>query len=290
MQILVQQVASGLVSGCIYGCLGLGLVMIYRATNHVNFAQGEMAMLSTFIAWALLQAGVPYEVAFITTLAFSFLAGVLIQRLVLRPVHHSPVIVTVVAFIALMAILQSLAGWIFDYSSKSFPSPFESLAFLGRGVVGGHEIGIFLVTGCVLVLMYLFFTFTSTGLAMRAAASNPISSKLVGIPVEKLIALGWGISGMVGAIAGMLAAPVVFLEPHMMSGIMIYSFAAAILGGIDSPKGAVVGGFIVGVSENLAGAYLTGTELKLTVALAIIFIVLIVKPTGLFGSQKVVRV
>jgi branched-chain amino acid transport system permease protein len=290
MQIFIQQLVSGLASGCIYGCLGLALVMIYRATNHINFAQGEMAMLSTYVAWSLLQAGMPYELAVFGTLAFSFVAGVVIQRIVLRPIERSPVLVVVVAFIALMAILQSLAGWLFDYSSKAFPSPFEPLAFLGKGIVGGHEIGIFLTTIIVLLLMYSFFAFTSTGLAMRAAASNPVSSQLVGIRVQFLIALGWGIAGMVGAVAGLLAAPVVFLEPHMMSGIMIYSFAAAILGGIDSPLGAVIGGLVVGVVENLAGAYVTGTELKLTVALAIIFIVLITRPSGLFGSKRTVRV
>jgi branched-chain amino acid transport system permease protein len=142
----------------------------------------------------------------------------------------------------------------------------------------------------VLVVLYLFFRFTPLGLAMRAAAQNPVSSRLAGIRVGWMLALGWGLAAAIGAVAGMLVAPVVYLEPNMMSGVLLYAFAAALMGGIDSPFGAVVGGFVVGVVENLVGAYLIGTELKLTVALVLIVGVLLFRPSGLFGKVFVTRV
>src|SRR3712207_2505698 len=170
------------------------------------------------------------------------------------------------------------------------PTPCESEGLLLGGLVSGHELGSTAVTLAVLLLVYLFFRHTPLGLAMRAAAYNPASSRLVGIRVGWMLALGWGLAAAVGAVAGMMVAPVVFLDPTMMLGILLYAFAGALLGGIDNPMGAVVGGFAVGVLENLAGAYVVGTELKLTVALAIIIGVLVVKPSGLFGRVVLSRV
>ena len=141
-----------------------------------------------------------------------------------------------------------------------------------------------------LAVLFVFFRFTSLGLAMRAAAYNPISSRLVGVRVDLMLALGWGIAAALGAVAGMMVAPIVYLDPNMMSGILLYGFAGALLGGIDSPAGAVAGGLLLGVVENLAGAYVVGTDLKLTLALVIIVGVLIVRPSGLFGKTVVSRV
>jgi branched-chain amino acid transport system permease protein len=196
----------------------------------------------------------------------------------------------VVVFIGLLVIFNSLAGWIFTYTIKSFPSPFPAAPPFGQRYVSSHELGALAVTLVVLSLLFAFFRFTSLGLAMRAAAQNPASSRLVGIRVNRMLALGWGLAAAIGAVAGMMVAPIVYLDPNMMSGILLYAFAAALVGGIDSPGGAVVGGLLVGVLENVLGAYVIGNELKLSVALVLIVGVLLVRPSGLFGRAQVTRV
>jgi branched-chain amino acid transport system permease protein len=289
----IQQVVSGLATGGIYGSVALALVMIYQATDVVNYAQGEMAMFSTYLAWTMLNAGLPYWAAFAGTLVVAFAGGVLIERVIIRPVENAPILTIVIVCIGLLVILNSLAGWIYTYVQKPFPSPFPRTPIkVGDIVFSAHDLGAIGITLVVLAGLYVFFRFTPLGLAMRAAAQNPASSRLVGIRVGWMLALGWGLAALVGAVAGMMVAPVVFLDPNMMAGILIYAFASATLGGFTSPGGAVVGGFIVGVFENLVGTYVKfiGTELKLTVALALILVVLIVKPSGLFGRAVVHRV
>jgi branched-chain amino acid transport system permease protein len=290
MDTFIHQVLSGLATGGIYASIALALVMIHQATHLVNFAQGEMAMFSTYIAWALINAGVPYWGAFALTVALSLVGGIVIERAIIRPMANAPVLASVVVFIGLLLIFNSLAGWIFTYTIKSFPSPFSSQPLFGNRYISTHELGAIAVTLVVLTLLFGFFRFTPLGLAMRAAAENKVSSRLVGIRVGWMLALGWGLAAAIGSIAGMMVAPVVFLEPNMMSGVLLYGFAAALLGGIDNPAGAVLGGFIVGVLENVVGAYVIGTELKLTLALVVIVGVLVVKPSGLFGRVLVSRV
>jgi branched-chain amino acid transport system permease protein len=287
---LLHQIAAGLATGGIYASLALALVMIYQATHHVNFAQGELAMCSTYLAWALINAGVPYWVAFVLTVVVSFGAGMAIERFLIRPVERAPVLSVVIVFIGLVIILNSLAGWVFGYVMQAFPSPFPAAPPFGNAYVSSHELGIMGITALVVSLLYGFFRFTPLGLALRAAAVNPESAALCGIRVGSMLALGWGLAAGIGAIAGMLVAPIVFLDPNMMGGVLLYAFAAALLGGIDSPLGAVLGGFLLGVLENLVGAYLIGTELKLTVALVIIVGVLVVRPSGLLGKVVVTRV
>ena len=291
MELFLQQVLAGLATGGIYACMALAVVMIYQAIDHLNFAQGEMAMFSTFIAWQLLQWGLPFWLAFLVTIPVSFVAGVAIERIVFKPIRNAPVLSHVAVFIALFAILNSLAGFIWDFSIKPFPSPFGSAPFFG-GLISAHQLGMIGVTLCVLVFLYVFFRFTRIGLAMRAAAGNPVSARLVGIRVAWMVALGWGMAAAIGAIAGMLIAPVVFLEPNMMVSILLYGFAGAVLGGLTSPGGAVVGGFAIGIMENLAGTYIpvVGSELKLTIALVVIVVVLIFRPAGLLGHTAVQRV
>ena len=284
-----HQVLSGIATGGIYASLALALVMIYQSTHHVNFAQGEMATFSTFIAYTLVTAGVPYWGAFVITVAVSFVLGVLIERVLLRPVAGAPELTLVGVFIGLLLIFNALCGWIWDYTIKPFPSPFGDRPLFG-GIISSHELGTIAVTLVVLLLIYLFFRHTRLGLAMRAVAYNPASSRLVGIRVGWMLALGWGLAAAIGAVAGMMIAPIVFLDPNMMGGILLYAFAGALLGGLDSPLGAVVGGFLVGVIENLGGAYLVGTEMKLTLALVIIAGVLVVKPSGLLGRAVASRV
>jgi len=289
MDLLLHQILSGLATGGIYASVALALVMIYQATHLVNFAQGELAMFSTYIAWALIQAGMPYWAAFVITVGAAFVLGVVIERVIIRPVEQAPILTVVIVFIALLVILNSLAGWIFTYTIKPFPSPFPAQPLFGNSYVSSHELGQTAITLVVLLLLFVFFRFTPLGLAMRAAAQNPVSSRLAGIRVGWMLALGWGLAAAIGAMAGMMVAPTVFLEPNMMGGILLYAFAGALLGGIDSPGGAVLGGFVVGVLENIVGAYI-GTELKLTVALVIIVGVLVVRPSGMFGQVHVVRV
>jgi len=290
MEALLYQVFSGLANGIIYGSVALALVMIYQATHHINFAQGEMATFSTFIAWALMQAGWSYWAAFFFTVAVSFAGGLLVQRIVLRPIERAPVLTNVIVFIGLLLIFNALSGMLFDHTIKSFDSPFPKDSMLATKYFSAHQFGSAGVLLVVLLALFAFFKYTSVGLAMRAAAQNPDSAKLVGIRVSWMLGLGWGLAAAIGAVAGMMVAPIVFLDPNMMAGILLYGFAGALLGGIDNPLGAVIGGLVVGVLENLLGAYVIGTELKLTVALVLIVGTLTLRPDGLFGKKVVTRV
>jgi branched-chain amino acid transport system permease protein len=293
MDLLIQQVVTGLSSGGAYASLALALVMIHRATRVVNLAQGEMAMFSTYIAWSLVQAGVPFWAAFALTLAISLAGGMTIERVVMRRFADSSLLTVVIVMVGLLVIFNSAAGFIWTYQIRTFPSPFPDRPIdLGGLFFRYHDLGAFLVTLAVLAILYAFFQFTKLGLGLRAAADNPISARLSGIPVGLMVGLGWGLAGAIGAVAGMMIAPVVFLDPHMMSGLLIYAFAAALLGGIDSPIGAVVGGFAVGILENLFSTFVpvVGGELKLVFALAIIVAVLLIKPSGLFGKHVAARV
>jgi branched-chain amino acid transport system permease protein len=287
---LLHQVFSGLATGGIYASLALALVMIYRATELVNFAQGEMAMFSTYLAWSMINAGLPYWPAFLLTIGVSFLAAAVIQLAIIRPLAGAPVLASVIVFIGLLLVFNSIAGWIFSYTIKTFPSPFPSEPLWANSYISTHEVGAIGVTLVLLAMLFVFFRWTELGLTMRAAAENPVSSRLVGIRVARMVALGWGLAAALGAVAGMMVAPIIFLDPNMMSGVLLYAFAAALLGGIDNPWGAVLGGFSLGIVENLLGAYLIGTELKMTVALVIIVLVLVVKPSGVFGRTVLTRV
>ena len=289
MDFLLHQVVSGLATGAIYALLALALVMIFNATHHINFAQGEMAMFSTYMAWTLIHVGLPYWLAFVLTVAISFLGGMLLQRTLLRPFRDAPPLSVVVVFIGLFLGFNALAGWIWGFVLKELPSPVARLA-TGTALVNAHELFVAAVTAGLLVILFLFFRYTPLGLAMRAAAQNPVSARLVGIRVSWTLALGWGLAAAIGAVGGMLIAPIVFLDPNMMTGILLYAFAAALLGGIDSPPGAVLGGLLVGVLENLLGTYVVGNELKLTVALVIVILVLIVRPRGILGRAVIRRV
>ena len=247
-------------------------------------------MFATYLAWAMIDAGVPYWIAFGLTVLVAFTGGLLIQRVVLKPLEHAPVLALVVSFIALLSIFNAVAGMIWSYTIKQFPSPFPTRDIFGNGLVSMQQLGVVGVTLVMLGLLTVFFRFTTLGLAMRAAAQNAASARLMGVRVSWMLALGWGLAAAIGAIAGMLVAPIVFLDPNMMTGILVYGFAGALVGGIGNPMGAVAGGFIVGVLENLVGSYLIGNELKLTFALIIVIGVLLLKPAGLFGRVIVRRV
>jgi branched-chain amino acid transport system permease protein len=288
----VQQVVSGLAQGAIFASLALALVLIYRATDILNFAQGEMATFTTYIAWSLMHH-MSYWPAFALTLVIAFLGGAAVERMIIRPVEHRPEIVVVIVTIGLLIALNGLVGWIWDPEVKAFDSPFPARTTeIGGVVVFLQDLGVLGVTLVTVVLIWAFFRFTTLGLVMRSVANSQDASRLLGVRVGWMLALGWGLAAVLGAIAGMMAAPTQFLDPNMMLIILIYSFAAAVLGGIDSPVGAVVGGLILGVLINLLGTYVDfiGGELRLPAALVVLLIVLLIRPQGLFGHRVVRRV
>jgi branched-chain amino acid transport system permease protein len=288
----IQVLVDGVATGSVYGALALALVLIFRSTGVVNFAQGEMAMFSTFVAWGIHQAGVPLGLALLGAFAFSFAAGAVIERVVIRPFEGGEPLTLVIVTLGMFLLINSAAGWIWGFGNRSFPSAFPDSSLTIAGTrLDVESLGIVAVLIAVVGLLYLKFQRSGIGLAMRAAALDPSASRLVGVRVGRMLMLGWGLAALLGALAGVLVAPKLFLDPNLMGSVLVYAFAAAALGGFDSAIGAVVGGWIIGLSENLAGTYVDfiGADLKILVPLGIIFVVLLVKPSGLFGSPEVAR-
>jgi branched-chain amino acid transport system permease protein len=288
----IQLVVDGIADGSVYGAVALALVLIFRSTGIVNFAQGEMAMFSTFIAWGLLQAGLGVGVAILASVAISFLGGMLIERAVIRPVEGGEPLALVIVTLGLLILINSAAGWIWGFNNRSFPSLFGDSSFdVGSVRIDVESVGIIGVMLGVVGVVWLIFNRTKMGLAMRAVSMNPDSSRLCGVPVGRTLMVGWGLAAAVGALAGALVASRLFLDVNFMASVLIYSFAAATLGGFDSPLGAVIGGWVIGVAETLAGYYIgfIGSDLKILVPLAIILAVLMIRPSGLFGSAEVAR-
>jgi branched-chain amino acid transport system permease protein len=288
----LQQVVSGLASGGIYGSLALAIVLIHRATGVLNFAQGEMATLSAFLCWSLMDHGWAFWPAFGATIILSFGGGVLLEQTVIRPIQSGPLLGIVILTIGLLIAINGLDTWIWGGAAKQFHGPFSTAPINVGGVAfSKQDIGVIAVSALSVVLIGLLFTRTKLGLGLRAAAANPEEARLTGVRVPAMLALGWGLAAALGAVAGVLAAPSLFLEPNMMQTVLLYAFAAAVLGGMDSPLGAVVGGLAIGVLLNLVGTYVhwVGGELRLGVALAVILSVLLVRPAGLFGRVSVLR-
>jgi branched-chain amino acid transport system permease protein len=293
MDLFFQQVINGIQSGAIYAALALALVLIFRSTSVLNFAQGEMAMFSTFIAWQLQDKGLPIVIAILGAMAISVVGGAVIERTVIRPVGNDNPLAIVIVTIGLFIAINALAGWIYGTDGRTFPRIFsnEALIEVGDVTLTKETVGIVGILLLVVGLLYLLFQRTKVGLAMRAVASNPESSRLVGIRVGRILMLGWGLAAALGALAGALAAPQLSLSQNLMLSVLIYAFAAATLGGFDSPLGAVVGGLIVGVTQNLAGQYIGFFDgFELASAFLLILIVLLVRPQGLFGRKVVTRV
>jgi branched-chain amino acid transport system permease protein len=288
-----QQITSGLATGAIFASLALALVLIYQTTDIVNFAQGEMATFTTYIAWTLMNHGLSYWPAFVLTLLVAFGGGISVERVLIRPVEHRPELVIVIVTIGLLIAINGVTGWIWGADVKAVDSPFPNRSVDVAGVaISLQDIGTFCVCLASVLVLWAFFRFTTLGLAMRSVAVNSDASRLMGVRVGWMLALGWGFAAVLGAVAGLMAAPTAFLDPNMMLVILVYAFAAAVLGGIDSPVGAVVGGLVLGVAINLLGRYVpqVGEELKLPTALAILLLVLLVRPAGLFGRVIVRRV
>ena len=288
----IETIIDGIATGSIYCALALALVLIYRSTGIVNFAQGEMAMFSTFIAWGLAEAGIAIGFAVLITLAVSFVAGMIIERVLIRPVEGGQELTLVVVTLGLFILINGLARWIWGSQNRGFPRLLPDDPVEVAGIQTSLEaLGLVAVLLGVVGVLFLVFQRTKIGLAMRAAAVNPMASRTVGVPVGRMLMLGWGLAALCGAIAGVLVAPRLFLDVNLMGPVIIYSFAAATLGGFDSPFGAVLGGWIIGVAEALAGGYVgfIGQDLKILVPLGVILAVLLVRPHGLFGSPDVAR-
>ena len=290
--IFAQQTVAGLAQGAIFGSLALALVLIYRATEVINFAQGELAMATTYIAYQLTLWGVSYWLAFFLTLLIAFALGVAIQVVLIRPIQHS-VIAVVIVTVGLFILIDGLVTWKWGADLKFMAAPFGNNVYHAGGVAfSRQDIGVLVVSILSVILLWVLFQFTKLGLAMRAAALRPAAASLVGVRVNSMLALGWGLAAVLGAVSGLMTEPTQFLQPTMMQAILLYAFAAAVLGGLESPAGAVIGGLSIGVFLNLSGQYIgfATPELRLPIAFAVLLLVLLVKPNGLFGRRQVRRV
>jgi branched-chain amino acid transport system permease protein len=294
MTFFIQLVIEGLSTGSIYAALALAIVLVNRATGVINFAQGAMAVISTFVAyWLATSLGLPLIASALLAIAFGFVLGAVVERVIVRPFERGDHDTTVVVTIGLFVTFTGVAAVLFGYEPRQFPSFVGAQTFnLGGVFVDARAILNIVVLLVVMVLLQLLFRATKLGLAMRAVADNPRSAALSGLPVSRLLMVGWGLAAAIGAVAGILVAPQLFVSPVMLDFVLVYALAAAILGGLDSPLGAVVAAFIIGVAENLAGAYIPfiGNDLKIAVPLILMIIILIVRPQGLFGRKVVVRV
>ncbi|AVA26151.1 branched-chain amino acid ABC transporter permease [Rhizobium sp. NXC24] len=292
MSLFFQLVVSGLTTGAIYAALALALVLIFRATNVVNFGQGEMATFSAYVAWQLMQWGVELWLAVLASLAVAFCIGIATFRLVIRPLMSAPVEAVVVVTLGIFVLFQAMCMWIWGAEQLSFPSLFPDGGFsLGEVRVLASAVGTLAILICIAAAFGFIFRFTRLGLSMRAAAFDRARSVLVGVDVERMLMLGWGFAAVIGAFAAILIAPRLFLSPTMMAPILFYGLAAATLGGWDSPLGAIVGGLAVGVAESLGASYLPfiGADMRIAVPIVLTLAILLVKPVGLFGSYKVTK-
>lgn len=282
-----QQVASGLSAGCLYALAALGLVLIYRTMEIVNFAHGEMAMISTFVAYTLLvRVGLPYVIAMLVALAFAFIFGMAIERVFLRPIQEGPLVSMMIMTLGLFMVFNGAAGWVWGFDPVSFPYAVRGRpVFIGDIIVTRDSLLVLAVTVIMAGALYIALRFTMAGIAIRATSQNPRAARLMGVPVPKVYSLTWGMSAVLGAVAGVLIAPTTFLSPSMMAEVQIKAFTAAVLGGFSSLPGAVVGGLLLGVLENLVAGYIS-TQLKSTFAFALIVVVLLIRPSGIMGTTE----
>jgi branched-chain amino acid transport system permease protein len=299
VQIFLDRLFSGLTDGSIYALMALALVVVFRSSSTINFAQGEFALFTSFVAWWLNTKGVPLVVSLLVAMVVGFAMGAGTERFLIRPVRRRNETAVLIIGLGLFTALNGADGWIWGPSDKVFPEMLPSAnsdyLLIGGARLHYDTIGIMLITGLVIVALTLLFNRTRLGLQMRAVATNAETASLSGVKVGRVLSLSWGISAAIGALAGVLLVPV--LPPNELDlssffSILIFASAAALFGGLDSTKGAVVGGIGLGVAESMLNGYATflGGSLQLTVALVIIVLVLVVKPTGVFGARRVERV
>ncbi|GGH37025.1 branched-chain amino acid ABC transporter permease [Microbacterium album] len=293
MGTFIQLVVDGLAMGSVYAALALAIVIVNQSTGLINFAQGGMAVLSGYIAYTFLGWGIPLILAIILAMAVSFVLGAVIERFLIRRFEGGDPDTTVVVTVGLLTLITGVAGWLWSYNNLQFPSlfPADSFPLLGAAV-SWRSLGTFLTIAAIMVLLQVLFLKTKVGLALRAVADNPRSSSFSGLPVGRLLMVGWGLAAALGAVAGALVAPRLTLTPGMLDSALVYALAAVILGGASSPIGVVVAAWLIGVLENLGAVYVPfiGHDLKIAVPFILLFIVLLVRPQGLFGRKTVVRV
>jgi branched-chain amino acid transport system permease protein len=289
----VQLVVDGLSTGSVYGAIALAIVLVNQATGLINFAQGGMAVLSTYVAWWLTTHDVPLILAVLVSILFSLALGAVVERWLMRRFERGDPDTAVVVTIGLLTLITGICGWLFTYNNQQFPSLFslDTVSFLGVSI-SIRSIGTTVVIVVAMLLLQGLFVGTKLGLALRAVAINPQSAAFSGLPVGRLLMVGWGLAAALGAVAGALVAPQLTLTPGMLDSTLVYALAAVILGGLTSPIGVVVAAWIIGILENLAAVYIPflGFDLKVAVPFILIFVVLIVRPQGLFGRKVVVRV
>jgi branched-chain amino acid transport system permease protein len=284
--LLGQQIISGLATGSLYALTAIAVVVVFRNTRTINVAQGDLSMIAAFLAVVFLKAGANYYLTIALTVACTVLIGVLIERVVMRPIADSDWLTLFTATLGVYYIMHGVAGWIWGRDTKAFPVTFDPtpVHFLGTVISEGHLINMAWAASIGLVL-FLFFKFTKQGIAMRAVTDDPETAKLMGIPVRFIVLLTWGMAGFLGAFAGILIAPILYVSPQMMDEVLIKGYVAAVFGGLYSIPGAIVGALMIGVTENLAGGYL-GSHYKTATAFVMIVVLLALRPQGLFGIQK----
>jgi branched-chain amino acid transport system permease protein len=284
---LAQLILSGLASGSLYAMMAIGLILVYKTTHILNFGYGDMTMFSTFIAYMLLTwYKLPFAVAFFGAIACGLLLGVIVDRGFLKLAKDAPVTSLFIATLGIGMILEAVAGWIWGYDTKPFPYVIKGPPlFLGGVVIRRHDLLVFGIAGATALLLFAMFKFTDLGIAMRATAQNRQAARLMGIDVGKIATLSWALGVGLGALAGVLIAPIVFLDLSRMILVMIKAVAAAVLGGFTSLPGAIVGGLLLGVMENLT-IYMPAAlaPLKTTFVFLLIIIVLAIRPQGLLGE------
>lgn len=293
MGTFIQLVIDGLGMGSIYAALGLAIVLVNQSTGMINFAQGGMAVLAAYFVYAFVGAGAPLIVAILLAVIAAFVMGALVERILIRRFEGGDPDTAIVVTVGLLTLITGVAGWIWSYNNLHLPwlFPIDGFDFLGASV-SWRSLGTFLVILAIMGLLQVLFRWTKLGLALRAVADNPDSSALSGIPVGRLLMVGWGLAAALGAVAGALIAPRLSLTPGMLDTVLVYALAAVILGGLSSPLGVVVAAWAIGVLENLAAVYVPfiGHDLKIAVPFLLLFIVLLIRPQGLFGRKTVVRV
>jgi len=287
---LLQVILSGLATGSIYALIALGLALIYTTTEHVNFAQGEMSMVSAFIGFTFFNLiGLSLPIAFLLTLIVSALLGIVVERLVIRPAIRAPHFNIFIITLGLSIVFKSLAGFIWSHNDYPYPSIFpDETITIGTATIDLIGLGNITTTVVLMLILYIFFKYTRYGTAMRAVSESQNASLLMGVNVNQSFAVTWAISFLVAAMAGILMAPVIFLSTHM-GIVVINGFAAAILGGWGSIPGAIIGGMLLGVIDNVAPLYLP-SQIKNIVPFMTIFIVLVIRPKGIMGVERFIKV
>jgi branched-chain amino acid transport system permease protein len=292
----LQFTLSGIVYGMVYAAVALSLVLIWRGTRLLNFSQGGMAMFTTYVAIEVIYRTHSYWDGFVVALAAGLVLGAACELTVVRPTLNKPALNHVIVTIGLLTVLEGLAGIFYGGQYRSFPTAFSITALrVGGTPLGVSRSDVFVAVAVLVTTLVLAvtFRFTSAGLRMRAAAFNATIARLSGIRVARVLTVGWALAGLLGALAGVLVTPSTFLYPNSMDTIFVYGFTAAVLGGLDSPVGAVVGGLVLGIALNYAGGYVggsVGADLTSLVALAILVVVLMIRPDGLFAGSRMRRV